>query len=287
MYADGTYSFQVLFVTLKTGVWKDTPSQDDMNTCLDTLLSNAGYLLCPGIENYESDFKPFIRFESKHLRCWNHPLKRYDSDSCLMWHKPLNEKKTNVGMSGVCRNCKKLHHDLSVLKNRAESASPGHKDKWTDPSSNRPMKYLSPDSRAVRFGKMTKERTCLRKSLSKFESMDINLLGNQHDEVCQLVSAIAERGKDDLEQIFHEAETANEGGGELLKQLWDRDIEDKKSFYEDQLKNSKCLAESNSVSNLHVNLISSETSNRWSSVTLRIGIIFYSTSTVHILLYVA
>ena len=51
VYADGTFLFQVLFVTPKTGVWKDTPSQDDMNMCLDTLLSNAGYLLCPGIEN--------------------------------------------------------------------------------------------------------------------------------------------------------------------------------------------------------------------------------------------
>ena len=72
--------------------------------------------------------------------------------------------------------------------------------------------------------------------------MDINLLGNQYDKVCQLVSVIVERGKDNLEQIFHEA--ANEGSGEFLKQLWDRDIEDKNVFM--KISYSRCLAESNS-----------------------------------------
>ena len=66
--------------------------------------------------------------------------------------------------------------------------------------------------------------------------MDMNLLGYQYDEVCQLVNVIAERGTDNLEQIFNEA--ANEGGGKLLKQLWDRDIE--------EISYSRCSAESNS-----------------------------------------
>ena len=94
----------------------------------------------------------------------------------------------------MCRNCKQVSHDLHIIKNRACAASPGHKKKWTEPSSNRPIKLLSPDSKAVRIVKSSKDRKRLRKALSNFEETDVNLDNDQNHEMTQLVNRIEEGG---------------------------------------------------------------------------------------------
>ncbi len=54
-----------------------------------------------------------------------------------------------------------------------------------------------------------------------------------------LIELKRERGRDDLERIFEEAEESNKGNKDIVQQVWERDIdmEERKSFYEDQLKN--------------------------------------------------
>ncbi len=70
---------------------------------------------------------------------------------------------------------------------------------------------LSPDSKAVRIVKSSKDRKRLRKALSNFEETDVNLDNDQNHEMTQLVNRIEERGRDDLERIFEEAEESNKG----------------------------------------------------------------------------
>ncbi len=112
----------------------------------------------------------------------------------------------------TCDSCKLLYHDLVVFNNQAVSASPGHKDKWTEPSSNRPIKYLSSSSQVTRVVKGTRDRKRLRKALLKFEEdhLDIGLTEEQSDEMTQLVMAVQEKGQKELEAIIEEAESANE-----------------------------------------------------------------------------
>lgn len=139
----------------------------------------------------------------------------------------------------MCVNCKTLYHDLSAIKKRAAAASPDHKDKWTDPSFTHPLKYLSPASHSKKLKEKGMEVGKLRKALQMHESSPFNVdLSNEHDiELQQLVTAIDNNGQADLEAIFQEAENSGEGCGDTLREFWERDVTERKQFFEDQLKN--------------------------------------------------
>ena len=72
---DGTYVFQVLLIAMKPGMWRNSTQIDEITNNLDMLLANSGYLLCPGIANYETTFGHHVRFQPKNLRVWNVPQK--------------------------------------------------------------------------------------------------------------------------------------------------------------------------------------------------------------------
>ena len=185
----GDYTFEVLLKTIRSGSWKESqPPHEGIVALLDTLLASSGYVICPGIIDYQSEFGEVIRFQSKNLRVWTNPIARHDSTECLMWHKPSNLRVSSSNqLFNVCSSCKSLHHHLSVIKNRNLEASPGHKEKWIEPSSNRPLKYLSPASQSQRLQKNTQERKRLRKALLKYvDPLDIELSGEQDDELLKL-----------------------------------------------------------------------------------------------------
>ena len=177
---DGTYTFQVMLKTVKTGDWKfsdEFPRPTELMGILDSMLANSGYVLCPGVRDYQAQFGEHVRFRTKSLREWNVPLARYDSSNCLLWHKPSNIKQpTSSAVFDCCLNCKTLLHDLTILKKRADSTSPGHKEKWLDTSSNRPFKYLSPASQKERLTRLSQEKRNLRKVLIRHdEPLDVAL----------------------------------------------------------------------------------------------------------------
>ena len=227
---DGTYSLEVLFMSIGNGSWiSSEPPHSKIVSLLDTLLASSGYILCPGICSYEKDFAETVRFKSKNLRIWHYPTGRYDSDQCYLWHKLSNlETSPTSPLFDLCSNCKTLHHDLSILKKRAAEASPGHKEKWTEPSSTRPLKYLSPSSKSKKLEKKGKEVKKLRKAPQKCDNsqFDIYLSSEQDDELQQLVNAIDKNGQSDLDAIFQEAESSGEGCGEKLHEIWEINVFD-------------------------------------------------------------
>ena len=68
--------------------------------------------------------------------------------------------------------------------------------------------------------------------------MDIALTEEQENEMTELASAIEERGQKELKDIIEEAESIEEGNGEVIKKVWEQDVTSRKKFFEDQLKNS-------------------------------------------------
>lgn len=64
------------------------------------------------------------------------------------------------------------------------------------------------------------------------DSYDVQLNQDQDNELQQLISAIQEKGQDQLEP-FKDADTAGEGVGDELCQVWERDILAQKEFFED------------------------------------------------------
>ena len=238
----GSYAFQVLLKPVKIGEWQrqEPGISAELKEMLDSMLANSEFLLCPGIREYEKTFH-VIRFESKNLRDWKTPFQRHDSSNCSLWHKPSNLK---IGVTSplfnCCSSCKLLYHDLDVIKKRIESASPEHKEKWLDVSSNRPLKYLSPASRITRMTKSSQDRRNLRKSLFKKDHpLDVSLDDEQHDEMSMLVAAIEEKGQEELEEVMKEAESSGESCSMALKEVWERDVKERKDFFGDQLQNSK------------------------------------------------
>ena len=178
------------------------------------------------------------------MRVWTLPHQRHDSSQCLLWHKPINvQLSADSPLFDLCSNCKTLYHDLQAIKKRALASSPFHKEKWTEVSSNRPLKYLSPASQGKKLAKKGKEVKRLQKALSKFDdtSFDVELRGDQAEDIQKLVSAIDEKGQDELQAIYMEAENVDEGIGDALREAWERDVTEHKEFFEDQLKNSTLI----------------------------------------------
>ncbi len=241
--ANGDYQLEVLLKGVRQGSWeKSEAPHQEFRSALDTLLASSGYVICPGILNYASEFGEVVRFQTKNLRVWTEPASRHDSVNCALWHKPSNTRiPVTSPLFNLCVGCKTLHKELGALKKRALAASPGHKGKWVDPSSNRPHKYLSPASQAQRATRGSQDRRNLRKVVLRYEedALDIELSPDQDDEMGKLVTAIQENGKEHLEAIYAEAEQAKEGGGEEVRQTWERDMLARKDFFQDQLKNRR------------------------------------------------
>ena len=152
--SDGTYVFEVLMHKVNSGSWLDSPPpHNSICNTLSTLLASSGYVLCPGIRDFRSEFSKTVRFSPKHLRVWTQ-VSRYDSEECSMWLKPSNNKiPAGSVLMNTCKACRLLYRSLVAIKGRLLEASPDHKDKWAHPSSNRPLKYLSPASQSKRAEK--------------------------------------------------------------------------------------------------------------------------------------
>ena len=239
---DGHYSVEVLMKVVQTGSWKEShPPHKNICLVLDTFLSNSGYVLCSGLKDYTDEFSHIIRFQSKNLRVWGHPV-RHDSADCLLWHKASNVRITEENpLFNLCPNCKELHFQLVAIKNRALETSPDHKAKWRDPSSNRPFKFLSPVSQIQRLVKGSEERTKLRKAIQKHKDpFEIELSDQQDEEMQKLVMAIEAKGKDQLSGIVAEAQQVGDEVGDDVLQAWQRDVTSRKEFFNDQLRNRKC-----------------------------------------------
>ncbi len=238
--SDGSYSLEILLNKVQGGLWTDSkPPHANIKSTLDTLLTHSGYVICPGIRSYDSEFEQTVRFKTKNLRVSTNPISRHDSTNCSIWHKPSNLRLSpSSPLFNLCLPCKTLHSDLTAIKNRTLGASPDHKEKWKNPSSTRPMKYLSPASQVERTAKGSQERRNLRKTILRYEHpLDVELNPTQDDELLQLVTAIDEKGQDQLDTVIAEANQFADGSGEELRKVWERDVTSRKEFYQDQLKN--------------------------------------------------
>jgi len=76
--------------------------------------------------------------------------------------------------------------------------------------------------------------------LVRLGELDVTLEDDQSDELCEIVAKIEDECKDEVENIFHEADTHSATAGNSLRSSWERDkANSKATFFKDQLKNSK------------------------------------------------
>ncbi len=65
------------------------------------------------------------------------------------------------------------------------------------------------------------------------------VMGEHDAEMTRLIMAVEEKGRRELDAIIAEAERVREGNGEALREIWEQDVNYRKEFFEDQLKNRK------------------------------------------------
>ena len=165
----GLCKFQLLIPSPKTISTKFMPTDQEE---ADALLSELSpqHALCPGLSNYEDKFS-VLGYHPAHVRVLNTPhLKRYDHEKCPTWHVPSSLfSKSGHLLHNMCKHCRSLQNNLVRLATKACEVDPADREAWTDPSSNRPLAYMSEADREERYRKLRHERTQLLAKLKTYE----------------------------------------------------------------------------------------------------------------------
>lgn len=218
-----SYIFQVHFTAIESGNY----NEELVKARIDQLVPSSGYILCPGLKSYsQSD----LHFKPKNL-------KRFDSDSCLLFHIPHNGKlHPHHYLNNMCAPCKRLSNEISQLKQKNAAVTTAVKLQRQMPNSKYPLSLLSPTSLDKRNRSVINERKKLKKKVEKYESdWNHHLSDEQSLQLAKIMQIIDVRFPDELQSIFSEADEHQ--GGEQLRKEWNQDKLDHLKFFNDQVRN--------------------------------------------------
>ena len=163
---------------------------------------------------YFDEYQSITRYHIKSLITWEMPFKQINSRNCILLHNKLaeNAKGEEKMKSTVhCKACKRLICDLNHQRRRSNVSS-SKQLKRLQPSSNFKLKYLSPASVTKRKKATQQERSHDKAKLLKYDDLDVTLEEDQSDELVNVVTKLEEVAKEDLDNIFTEADDHNVGG---------------------------------------------------------------------------
>ncbi len=172
--SNGLCKLQILFPYFTTVFTKFVPTnQEEADDLLGELSVN--HILCPGLPNYEDKFA-VLGYHPSHVRAMEtSSLKRYDHDKCPLWHVPSNLfSKSGHLMHNMCKQCRNLQANLVRQATKACEIDPRERESWTDPSSHRPLAFMSAADKEERYRKLRQERTQMLVKLKAYEEQ----LGN-------------------------------------------------------------------------------------------------------------
>ena len=201
------------------------------------------HVLCPGLLEVE-DLHSLLGYIPKTLTLFNGPVTTVHSNSCKIWHIPAKNVKSKAEDNRhqrVCRECllSGRYVKKAIQEKRTIDSSKRHERK--QPSSNYPMKYLTPKSKTARYANSRLQRHRLEKHVKKlYKRTKVELPQGQSAELCQLIESIesSDEGKKELTKIFNEGNQLKSSkgykAGDFLKEVWRKDRE---SFFKDQRSN--------------------------------------------------
>ena len=188
--SNGLCKVELLFPYFKTVYTKFMPiNQEEADKLLDEL--SPRHVLCPGLLEYRDKYT-VLGYHPTHVRVLETPyLQRYDHESCPIWHIPSNlYSKSSHIVHNMCKQCKYLQNNLVRLATKACEIDPTERQSWTDPSSNRPLAYMSASDKEERYRKLRQERSHLLNKLKVYEErLGISKLGTLCNFVLLWLSA--------------------------------------------------------------------------------------------------
>ena len=218
--AGGKYSVKVLFRDALNGTLK---YEEDVASLLDIM---TDYVVCPGLK-----IAPEIKLTS--MRTWVFPFGRIDSERCSLLHRPQNKKQVpGSDLFNVCFNCKKLSQKLKemtkIRNNNGENC--------VKSSSNSNWRFLSPKSAKNRYRNLMRDVRRLAKEVERLnKKIRVSLSADSSHQMENITKKISSVFQNELDQIFEEAK----GSGDLLKRIWQQDVDERKAFWKDQNRNGR------------------------------------------------
>jgi hypothetical protein len=227
---DKSYQLQILKQTAQESTLS---SREVILPLLQTFESGSDYIICQGAE---------------------------DRSKCSFWikHEKVHSQLKKVSHLRMCKGCIKRDYKLTEYANKRAKVSTPQKRARAQPGSSCNLRYLSPRSTSVRLGRSRREKSYLKKLRKKLAKSEIELDDKQSDELANICDSIEKNHKQELDDIIKEANEEKANGGEILKEIWELDMENRRSFLKDQNKN-----------------INGSRGNKWSSITFRMSLAIY------------
>ena len=114
------------------------------------------------------------------------------------------------------------------------ASSEGQKLARSSVQSNYPLKYLSPKSRSIRVGWITKERKNLGAKLSSVAHFDVS--DQQHAELLKIVHSVCKNGSKAVEELCTRGDQLLGQEYNPLREVWQQDVAERIQCEKDQLK---------------------------------------------------
>ena len=144
-----------------------TAAEETMDLAKEYL--SESHVLCPGLLGVV-DLQSELGYIPETVRLINGPVTTIHSKRCKIWHIPARNLKSKADESDprrqrVCGECliSDRYVNKAIQKKREMESSKRHKRQ--QPSSNYPMKYLSPKSKTKRYSNARLQRHRLEKRI--------------------------------------------------------------------------------------------------------------------------
>lgn len=194
---------------------------------IETLLPNSGFVMCSGLDDSAEE----LNINCKNARKWSFPFKRTDHVECNMWfQKPPNSSLNR------CGKCRDLGYYIKKESQRRQSVTPERKARRVLPSSNYPISKLTPTTQRARINSIRIDRSKLAHTMkSNKKLLETSVNYSTHCELIELVSKIQRTSKEQLQTVMAEADAV--GKGDMLREAWKQDVEERIAFDKDQRRN--------------------------------------------------
>ena len=274
VYGEGCFKLYVYDKVIEEGASLE-PIDSTVEGTVLFQMNDDNMACCPGVSEY-SEYLSTIGYTVKSAQvCYVPPDHVRDSSCKILYNKNPTQH------SNVCHQCLKLKKHLNKLAKDHKSISSSDKERRTESSSTVPFKYLSPASKEEKMKHRRAEINDLRfqtkKLLAKINQYEFE--EQQAQDISILINTIngSENGRKAFEDLCNEAEATAKERGNLLKAIWNRDTESLRDFHKDQETNSKLIF----IAIIVIVILNAfiigtgATVNKWSPITIRIGIFWF------------
>ena len=178
-----------------------------LQLCSKYSTSSCVYKFCPGLQITEYErYKKMIHFDVKSVQITTEYFARVDSVSCLLWFE-LGKKASATRREAefiLCHHCVRLSCNLETQTQRTQAESLSKKVKHQLSSSKAHLSYMSPDSQMKCKKQQKIEHDKSIRKLRKYKHTDITLDIEQHEAMCNVVTAIEANCSDELQGLIVE-----------------------------------------------------------------------------------